>query len=126
MSETFLIAFERREGSIVPGGSTVTSIAEYAAPGSLPPTFVVTAEDIVRLYALIHDAGALPWNVTRKAIDESKPHLSCAPTIYAQWRSQREPRGLTVRIGPPDTEPVNGESNSRRRRCVLSWIRGSG
>ena len=75
------------------GGSTVTSIAEYTAPGPVPPTFVVTAEDIVRLYVLMHDAGAMQWNAGTRTIEELKPRASYAPAIYEKWRSQLEPRG---------------------------------
>jgi hypothetical protein len=70
------------------GGSTVTSIAEHTAPGPVPPTFVVAAEDVVGLYALMHDAGAMQWDAGTRTIEELKPHASYAPAIYEKWRSQ--------------------------------------
>ena len=77
------------------GGSTVTSIAEHTAPGPIPATFVVTAEDIAYLYALMHDEGAMQWNATTttRTIEELKPHASYAPAIFKKWRSQLESRG---------------------------------
>lgn len=75
------------------GGSTVTSIAEHTALGHMPATFVVTAEDVVHLYALMHDEGAMQWNATTRTIEELKPHASYAPAIYENWRSQLETRG---------------------------------
>jgi hypothetical protein len=75
------------------GGSTVTSIAEHTAPGPVPPTFSLTAEDIVRLFALMHDAGAMQWNAETRTIEELKPRASYAPAIYEKWRSQLDARG---------------------------------
>jgi hypothetical protein len=58
------------------GGSMITSIAEHMAPGPVPPTFSVTTEDIVRLFALMHDAGAMQWNAATRTIEELKPRAS--------------------------------------------------
>jgi hypothetical protein len=70
------------------GGSTVTSIAEHTAPGPVPPTFVVTAEDVVRLFALMHEVGAMQWNAETRTIEELRPRDSYAPAIYEKWSSQ--------------------------------------
>jgi len=70
------------------GESMVTSIAEHTAPGPVPPTFAVTAEDIVRLFALMHDAGAMQWNVETRTIEEVEPRATYAPAIFEEWRSQ--------------------------------------
>ena len=77
------------------GGSTVASIAEHTAPGPIPATFLVAAEDIVYLYALMHDEGAMQWNATTTTttIEELKPHAPYAPAIFKKWRSQLESRG---------------------------------
>jgi len=74
-------------------GSTASSIAEHAAPGPVPRTFVVTAEDIVRSYVLMHDGGAMQWNAGTRTIEELKPHASYAPAIHEKWRSQLQARG---------------------------------
>jgi hypothetical protein len=71
-------------------GSMVTSIAEHTAPGPVPPRLVVTADDVVRLYALMHEAGAMQWNAETRTIEEVKPRYSYAPAIYEKWASQLE------------------------------------
>lgn len=74
------------------GGSTVTSIAEYMAPGPVQSAVAVTVEDVVRLYALMHAAGAMQWDPQSRTIEELKPRASYAPAIYEKWQSQLKPR----------------------------------
>jgi len=74
------------------GGSTVASIADHTAQGPVPATYIVTSEDVVLLFTLMHDAGALRWNAASRTIEELKPRESYAPAIYEQWRRQLEQR----------------------------------
>ncbi len=58
------------------GTTMVTSIAELIAPGPVPVTYQVTAEDVVRLYQLMHEAGVMRWNPQTRTHEEIAPPAS--------------------------------------------------
>lgn len=72
------------------GGSTVTSIAEHLAPGPHPARFVLDAGDIVRLYRLRHEAGALRWNAETRTHEETMPQSAYVKAVYATWAAELE------------------------------------
>jgi hypothetical protein len=74
------------------GETTVNSIAELTAPGPTTPTYAITADDIVRLYQLKYEAGALRWNPGTRTHEEIKPADSYSGTVFPAWRTELEQR----------------------------------
>lgn len=68
-------------------GSTVTSIAEELKPAPVAAPLVPTAEDIVRRYAMMHDAGVLDWNTVTRTVERLKP-LESEMKVYKEWWNQ--------------------------------------
>lgn len=75
------------------GETTVNSIAELIAPGPIASTYAITAEDIVRLYQLKYEAGALRWNPETRTHEEIKPADSYVGKVFPGWRNELEKRG---------------------------------
>jgi hypothetical protein len=70
------------------GGTTmVTSIAELTAPGPAVPTYAPAADDIVQLYRLMYQAGALRWNPQSRTHEEIKPRAAYVKSVYDKWRA---------------------------------------
>jgi hypothetical protein len=74
------------------GARMVTSIAEFTAPGPRSPTYTVNPEDIVRLYRLIFEAGAMIWNPQTRTHEEIRPSASYARQVAEAWRRELEAR----------------------------------
>lgn len=74
------------------GDTTVTSIAELLAPGPRVAAFVLAAEDIIDLYKLMHEAGAMRWNPETRTHEEVRPPASYVDSVYGTWR-----RGLQAK-----------------------------
>ena len=70
------------------GYTTVTSIAELIAPGPIPSTYHLTPQDVVRLYQLQHEAGALRWNADTRTHEEVKPLADYRADVYGRWHQE--------------------------------------
>ncbi|MBT8163037.1 MULTISPECIES: hypothetical protein [Arthrobacter] len=69
------------------GTLMVTSISEMV-PGNRPtPTFGITVADVVHLYQLMHDSGAVLWNASKLEHEEVKPASEYRTEVYAAWRA---------------------------------------
>lgn len=69
------------------GGSTINSVAEELKPHPIQPPVVPTAADIVRRYAMMHDAGVLGWNSATRMVERLKP-LDCEMKVFKDWWNQ--------------------------------------
>lgn len=67
--------------------STVTSIAEELQLGPTWLPVSPTAADIVRFYAMLHDAGVLGWNSATRTIEQLKPQSSYMK-VFKDWWNQ--------------------------------------
>jgi hypothetical protein len=78
------------------GDTTVTSIAELLTPRPRVPTSVPTVDDVIDLYKLMHEAGAMRWNPETRTHEEVKPPASYVDSVYGTWR-----RGLQAKAARP-------------------------
>lgn len=68
-------------------GSTVTSIAEelqHGPPGPAEASVAPTAEDVVRRYLILHQAGVLGWNRATRTVERLKP-LESEMEVFKVW-----------------------------------------
>lgn len=68
-------------------GAVVLSIEELMRPGPVPQSRPLDAEDVIRLYRLIHEAGAMTWDAATRSHVETKSPQAYAE-VYARWRDE--------------------------------------
>ena len=74
------------------GGSTIVSVAE-ALHLDQPGAVQLTADDVIRKYTLLADAGALTWNADRKSMVAMYPQQQWGP-IYRIWWDEIKSRSV--------------------------------
>jgi len=72
------------------GEMTVMSIDELTNHGPIPTTFVLDPYDIIRLFELRHEAGALEWDDETRTLIETAPASVYVASVYGRWRQELE------------------------------------